>query len=328
MTRRSAWIVLFGMLMLVAVLAPVSAGTNSGATFTIDCEGFQGTGGSIILDRDNTGSNREAFVVSATDGAGNIIYQPEDDSFFVGGSISWSGSQMVEWTSAPRFNPITLRVVSLEGNGLDSQTILRVTGSCTGLPLYGFPAIISGDTSASVALNAPPPRPVNDDDDIAGLPGYLLVNTDNLSLRSGDGVIYTQVAVVDGGSRLIPLGRNEDFTWWLVQAGDIIGWGTAEFLVARGDLTDVPVIQAEGIVSPNTFFLFSSAPLLSLPDGDALALCTVPGNLEYVALGRSSDGLFYQVQAICDRVPVNGWLEVALGAYRSQTGAALPVVSP
>ncbi|MBA3868401.1 MAG: hypothetical protein ABI970_26015 [Chloroflexota bacterium] len=328
MLRRSTFILFVMALVLGAAVLPASAGSSVNATFSLGCDGFSGSG-QILLDRDNTGSSREAFQVVVTDGIGNIIYKPVVDSFFVGGTVSWTATNVVKWTSAPEDNPLTLRVVSLAGNNVGEQTIAVATGSCEGLPSFGaLPTVISSAASDSVDINAVPPRPTNADDVTSKLPGFLVVNTDNLSLRSGDGPDYTLVGIVDGGTKLIPLGRNLKFTWWFVQAGDIKGWAKAEFLVARGDLTNVTVVPAEGEITPATFFVYGKTPLLSAPAVGAVPLCTIPGNIEYLTTGRTKATDWYEIQATCDNAVVKGWIAASLGAFRGPAGTILPVTAP
>jgi len=328
MLRRSTFILFVMALVLGAAVMPASAGSTVNATFSLDCKGFSGSG-QILLDRDNTGSLRESFQVVVTDGVGNIIYKPVGDSFFVGGTVSWTAGNVVEWTATPEYNPLTLRVVSLAGNNFDEQTIAVATGSCEGLPSLGaLPLFLNGEVSPSVDINAVPPRPTNDEAVTKNLPGFLVVNTDNLSLRSGDGPEYTLVGIVDGGTKLIPLGRNLKFTWWLVQAGDIVGWAKAEFLIARGDLTDVKVVPSEGEITPATFFVYSKASLLSAPRAGAIPLCSIAGDTEYIAVGRNKATDWYEVQATCDNAVVKGWLAADLGAFRGPAGTNLPVTTP
>lgn len=326
--RRSLFILFVMALVLGAAVLPASAGSTVNASFSLDCKGFSGSG-QILLDRDNTGSMREEFQVVVTDGVGNIIYKPVVDSFFVGGTVSWTPGNVIEWTATPEYNPLTLRVVSLAGNNFDEQTIAVATGSCDGLKSFAaLPFVLNGETSASVEINAVPPRPTNEDATIKNLPGFLIVNTDNLSLRSGDGPEYTLVGIVDGGTKLIPLGRNLKFTWWLVQAGDIVGWAKAEFLVARGDLTSVKVVPSEGEITPATIYVYSKASLLSAPVSNAIPLCSIAGDTEYVAVGRNKATDWYEVQATCDNAVVKGWLAAELGAFRGPAGTNLPVTTP
>ena len=100
MLRRSTFILIVMALVLGAAVLPASAGSTSDATFSLGCTGFSGSG-QVLLDRDNTGSLREAFQVVVTDGVGNIIYKPVVDSFFVGGTVSWTATTVVKWTSSP-----------------------------------------------------------------------------------------------------------------------------------------------------------------------------------------------------------------------------------
>ncbi|MCB9450319.1 MAG: SH3 domain-containing protein [Anaerolineaceae bacterium] len=320
------------------------AGSDGGASFALDCAGFTGTGGSITLDRDNTGNQREAFVLSATDGVGNVIYEPIEDSFFVGGTVSWDGGDTVTWTATPQYNPLTLRVMSRAGNGFDEQLILLVSGSCDTLPSYnvmpsdaffvvgdtltiadGTVILPAGITSPPVELNSTPPRSQNADETIEALSGFALVNTDNLSLRSGDGPEYTLVGVVDGGDKLIVLGRNANFSWWYVQAGGLVGWASAEFLIMRGNFLGIPVVQSQGEITQPRFVLYSSHELLGTPSASSAPLCTIEGNLEYLVVGRTKSASWYEVQAMCDGVLVNGWLPDAQGALRNPAGVFIPV---
>jgi hypothetical protein len=323
--RRLSLFFILSVILIGVVIFPVSAGNESSAAFSLGCDGFSGSG-EITLDRDNTGLLREAFVVVATDGLGTIIYEPVVDSFFVGGTVAWQAGNVINWTKAPTFNPLTLRVVSQAGNNFSEQTVVVASGNCDGLPGYGvLPFATGGVISPSVDLNGTPPRPTNPDAVTESLLGFLVVNTDNLSLRSGDGPEFTKVAVVDGGTVLIPLGRNVNFTWWLVQAGDVVGWAKAEFLIARGDLTSVAVVESQGEIAPSTIFLFTDLSLLSAPRNGALPLCGIAGNIEYLAVGRDKNVDWYEIQATCDNAVVKGWIPAAQGGFRSQTGAALPV---
>jgi hypothetical protein len=333
------------LLALALAALPALAGVDQGATFALDCDGFTGTAGEIMLNRDNTGAGREAFILSATDGSGKTIYRPVTDQFFVGGTISWVDGGRIAWTSAPEFNPLTLRVVSREGNGLEESLIVLATGRCAGLPdLAALPdqffsvegddlvapsgaTAPAGTTSQSVPLNEAPPRPTNPDAVSDVLPGYLLVNTDNLSIRTGPAPSFTLVAIVDGGTELVPLGRTADFTWWYVQAGNVVGWATAEFLIARGDLRGVPVVPERGVVAQPTFITFSETVLYSEPSSESLPFCTLPAELEYRVIGRDARSNWYEIQATCDNAVVNGWVFNEQGAIRNPARSFIEVTS-
>lgn len=345
MLRRTHLLAALLLVILVLTVLPASAGSDNGTSFSMDCFGFTGSGGDVLLTRDNTGSERESFIVSVTDGIGNIIYEPVVDQFFVGGTVSWTGGDKYLFTATPHYNPLTLRVVSRAGNNLDEQLVTLATGSCEGLPSFGATpegvftltedtligangiVLPLGSSSPSVPLNAVPPRPDNDEEILAKLPGWLIVNTDNLSVRSGDGPEFSLVAIVDGGTKLIPLGRNLDFSWWYVQAGDKVGWVKAEFLIARGDLTDITVVPSNGEIAQVKFFLFSRTTVVASPSSNALELCSVPGDLDYLVVGRDAKINWYEIQATCDNAVIKGWVPAAQGAIRNQANEFIPVTA-
>lgn len=341
---RRAWMVFIVVLLMLSVL-PVHA-EDDGAAFALDCNGFTGTGGSLRLTRDNTRTSREAFVISATDGAGNVIYTPVEDTFFVGGTVSWVGIPQVRWTRTPQYNPLVLRVVSRAGNGFDERLMTLALGACDGLPEYqtttvselayyveddtlvrgpNLAALPAGYTSPPVPLNSAPPRPTNPPELVEGQRAVMIVNTDNLSVRSGDGPQYTLLAVVDGGTRLIPLGRNRDFTWWYVQAGDIVGWVRTEFLILRGDATGLPVVPSRGEITQPRMFVHIEQPLYAVPAPGALSLCSLSRNQEYLIVGRDRGTAWYQIQGVCDGVLANGWIPAEFGSVRNPAGVFIPV---
>lgn len=118
--------------------------TCSSANLQITCTGVQDLGSSCTADRDNTGAGQEQYQFIAIDGAGNVIHNFTDSVSvgFVGpiGSFSWN-------VTAPLFNPIRLRFISLAGNSLPEQVVLDIVGTCPGLPIG--------------PLGLPSPRPVN-----------------------------------------------------------------------------------------------------------------------------------------------------------------------
>lgn len=340
--------------VLLAVLLVVASAVTAGEgdpNFTLDCDGFNSAGGAIVLNRDNTGTRREVFVISAIDGAGNMIYNPNYDDFFVGTTVSIEAGAGGTWTHRPRYNPLTLQVISPAGNGLDAQLIADVTGSCEGLPTVGrienandmaavdtmaaavgedgiiiFPA--DGVTSDPVELNTPPPRPVNPLGLVQSQAGYAIVNTDNLSLRTGDGPRYEKVGVLDGGTELIVLGRNNDRSWWYVQVGGLRGWVSSEFLVMRGNLTDVPVVPVTGqFTLPNLYVGYSGNAVYELPLPGAAVACYIPGNLMYPILGRTSSTAWYEIEATCNGELSDVWIPAELGIVRNEGDVGIPVTS-
>lgn len=333
------------VLLLVAG-SGVSAGTGN-PSFVLSCQGFSSNGGQLALNRDNTGAQSEAFVISAIDGAGNTIYEPDYDVFFVGTTVTIEPGTSANWTRTPRYNPLVLQIVSPAGNGLGEEVIAEVVGNCEGLP--GFGAInwitaftkeavrrltgeafvlqpADGVTSAPLELNNIPPRPVNPEGLAESQPGYAIVNTDNLFIRTGDSARYEVIGIVDGGTRLVVLGRNDDRSWWYVQVGGMRGWVSSEFLVLRGDLTGVPEVPVTGRFTPPSLYVGYPGNLVyALPIAGTGTLCALPGATSFEIIGRTSNSAWYEIVFTCDDAELTGWLPAELGILRNPANVAIPV---
>jgi hypothetical protein len=317
------------LLALLLVVLPAQAASREGLVFRINCDGFVSRGGDIVLNRDNTGVGREQFVMTATDGNGNVVYAPTTESFRVGARITFTPGLFFGWTSAPTANPITVRIYSPAGNNLNEQTIYAVNGSCASLETvqleFDFLDVLDGRTSPSVPLNAVPPRPNNPGGVNQGRVGYLIVNTDNLNIRSGDGPEYTVVGIVDGGTELVVLGRNENRSWWYVQVEDVVGWVSAELTLIRGDLTTVPVVPVVGEIARPSLFLYTSQFLLTVPVEGALTVCEIPGNTAYYIIGQTANGTWFELEASCGGAAVTGWVLAEQGGLRNPAESFIPV---
>ena len=336
-------------IICVALLLGVSVAQAGDANlnYSLNCAGFRSSGGSLVLNRDNTGTLQEAFVISAIDGSGNTIYEPDFDRFFVGTTVDIEAGAGGQWTSVPRYNPLFLQVVSPAGNGLDQQIIAQVAGNCPGLPTFdpidvlaafGREAVrrltgesfvilpATGETDLPLPLNTAPPRPINPPGLPQELSGWAIVNTDNLTLRSGDGPHYEQIGVVDGGTELVVLGRNAKRSWYYVQVGGMRGWVTSEFLILRGDLVDTPIVPVTGaFAQPRLYVGFSGNPVYALPLAGAPVLCHIPGRLDYSIIGRTSNAAWYEIEVTCDTEETSAWIPAEFGAFRNPGGQHVPV---
>src|SRR5688572_53482 len=123
MSRSSLSLLVLLVFVLLVLVAPTQAAIRNDLVFRVGCEGFQSRGGDIILDRDNTGSNRERFWIYATDGAGNMIYGPHEEWAYIGSFINIPAGLYFSWSSAPAANPLTVHIVSPEGNGAREQHV-------------------------------------------------------------------------------------------------------------------------------------------------------------------------------------------------------------
>jgi uncharacterized protein YraI len=329
-----------GFLVLMA-FSSAHAALGIDITFTPACNGYTVRGGSITTNRDNTGRGVEALVTVARDGSGRIIY--ENQAFYpVNQRVTLAVSDYVNWANVPQYNPIIMQVVSAGGNGQPQQLVYAVTGNCIDLPTFGDGSITLEDIAFTLLLtaipvnaapaydaNAAPPRPVNPSGAAQAQPGYAIVSTDNLYMRSGDGVAYTPVAILDGGTELIVLGSNGELTadlWWYVQVGSLRGWVSSQFLYLRGDLTGVPVTPVTGTIIPPTLYVGASNPIYNTPSVSGRGLCLIPGDHFYTVTARDSVlANWYRIEATCDGQPLYGWIQIDRGLLRNSAGVEIPV---
>jgi uncharacterized protein YgiM (DUF1202 family) len=344
------------VLCLILIALPVTfiqAATGENVRWEVGCSAFVNRGGVLAFDRDNTGRGQEVIRIRAVDGAGKVIFS-EDLSGDVGTSLTIPVGQSFAWESAPEFNPLTVRVTSVLGNSQAVQLLAVFTGDCdslpdfivdeaeaeaaeptaTAVPVRTLPTP-SGVTAPSVDPNASAPRPTTDPDDLVGLPGYAIVNTDNLFVRSGPAVTYTPVAIVDGGTALIVLGRSEedlpdnsDDLWWYIEVGGIRGWVNSALLFLRGDLSGIPVADVQGeTIQPVVYVGFDSTALLSSPQSGAQAICTLDGDRFYTVIARDSvTENWYYVDAVCENgVARQGWLPLEGVIFRNEAKIIIPI---
>lgn len=309
---------LLGLVMILALMAlglsTVSAATRDGAVWRVGCEGFTSNGGGFNMTRDNTGAGREEFVISAVDGAGNTIFAPVTEDFFVGGSVFIDPGVTFNWTRSPQANPLTVSVVSPAGNGQPEQVVYTVSGTCSGLEQGSAP--VSGDRTSTV-------------DTTEGVrTGFLIVNVYRSNLRTGDGPEYTIVGQVSGGDRLTVLGVNQRRTWWFVSFNGLRGWINNELIINRGDLRPTPIIDGTGTILPARYFVYGDMPGYAEPSSSSPVVCIIDGNREYVLAVRTSNSSWYGLDAECvDGTPARVWIrnDEENGALRNLGNVPVPV---
>lgn len=324
--------------LAVMPMVIAAAGTRSGVDFKLNCTGFTSHGGQINFNRDNTGTGREAYRVTAIDGHGNTLYEMSN-SYPLGAGLTFDSSTFTAWTTAPAANPLILIISSVPGNDLAEQVLYRRTDDCsrlnvrddTAVEITGLLPIADADemgTAPSVPLNEPAPRPVtiNDLGDTLGLSGYGIVNTSRLFVRSGAGVEYAPVAVLNGGTEVVMLGRNDNDTWWYIEADQIRGWVNVEFLILRGDVSSAPTLPEAGELDPVRFVTFSPTVLYG-GTNTTNGLCLLPASQEFAVIGRDSEQRWFEVQASCDGVDVTGWVEAQQGAIRNSGARFISVTT-
>lgn len=194
--------------------------------------------------------------------------------------------------------------------------------------------VIDGTPGPSVPINVAPPRPVNPLSAVENQAGYLIVNTDNLSLRTGPGAQYTLVGVLDGGTRLIVLGSNgqignPDQLWWFVEVGSLRGWVKNEFVIVRGNLSRVPTVTHEGTLIRPTLYVGINNWIYTQPSYSSPAICEITGNLLYYVVAiESALANWFAIEATCGGRMVTGWIAANRGILRNPANIRLPIGLP
>ncbi|NDJ87384.1 MAG: hypothetical protein GYB66_16015 [Chloroflexi bacterium] len=142
---------------------------------------------------------------------------------------------------------------------------------------------------------------------------YLIVNVGALNIRTGPGVEYASIGVLNGGQSYNIEGISPDRIWFYIVGtsyGD--GWVRGRHTIFRGDIDAVPVINGPyGELSASTFYVNIRIPVYDAPRGVELGY--VPGGVEYAAVGRDFVGDWIQIQT-----PQYGaaWARFASGVFR------------
>lgn len=115
------------------------------------------------------------------------------------------------------------------------------------------------------------------------------VNAFRLNVRTGPGVEYSSLGTVEGGDEFVITGISPDRIWFRVQSTPFgTGWVRGRFIIFRGDIDAVPVIEGPyGELQPETFVTAVFIPVYDTINGSVLGLLA-PG--EYTVTGRSFDG--------------------------------------
>lgn len=166
--------------------------------------------------------------------------------------------------------------------------------------------------------------------DIAPL-GYLIINTPSLNVRTGPGAQYTSLGVIAGGDEVHVVGKNDgrEF-WWFVELDDgTRGWINNIHVLIRGDLSDVPVVEHDGVlIAPTLYVGYTGNPIFPTVPHNGVAVCTIMGNTDFPIVGRTRFNTWYQIAATClDGTAAIGWIQADLGIVRNPAGIQFPVTN-
>lgn len=153
--KKLAVIVVTGISFLLLLGTIVYASSYVPGHITLECDGWVGDGANVwIFDRFNIDNNTaaERFTQEVRDGAGTVLWENANATVPHG---LWGTGGPVTYTTLPQYNPLTMNLYSLEGNGLPQVLVGTETGNCAGLPTYVAPTPEPGVTPTATAMPCP-----------------------------------------------------------------------------------------------------------------------------------------------------------------------------
>jgi uncharacterized protein YgiM (DUF1202 family) len=131
---------------------------------------------------------------------------------------------------------------------------------------------------------------------------HVVINTGFLNIRSGPGGQYSVVTTVNGGTELAVIGVMDDTAWFLVRGSFGQGFVDSEFVIFRGVIDVVPVIQYSSITT-GTFaqpmvLVATSVTLFAAPGNNFGTIGTLAGPIQVPIVARSADGNWLQVNSV------------------------------
>lgn len=165
-----------------------------------------------------------------------------------------------------------------------------------------------------------------------------IVNAGALNIRTGPGAQYTSIGTLPGGAEVRVVGRSADWSWWLLETSFGTGWASDQYVVVRGDITNVPYVEPGGVVPPSESpggevapppaqtgpIAFIASGALNIRSGPSVAfspLGSVYGGTRLPIIGQSADGGWWLVQSDFG----NGWVSKGYVIPEGNT-ANVPVV--
>lgn len=128
--------------------------------------------------------------------------------------------------------------------------------------------LLAGAASGGVAAAAKPI--VDQNQQVQFTTPIMIVNTSFLNIRTGPGVRYSVLITVVGGTELPVFGVANDNVWYQVSTVVGVGWVNSEFVLPRGDFTNVPVVPAPPFSSfgTQTTAIENTPTIIVLPGAD------------------------------------------------------------
>jgi uncharacterized protein YraI len=140
-------------------------------------------------------------------------------------------------------------------------------------------------------------------DALAPLPNTPVgfVNTGRLNVRTGPGVGFPVLTIVDQWNNVYLLGRNADASWAFIRTmGNVEGWVNAFYVKADVSVWSLPVVGTIGTVAPASTAAVVGVGNLELRSGPgaSFGVIAILGQGQAVTLlGRTADSAWVKVNA-------------------------------
>jgi uncharacterized protein YgiM (DUF1202 family) len=144
---------------------------------------------------------------------------------------------------------------------------------------------------------------------LASSQSTAVVTTGALNVRSGPGLTFSRVTVIQQGHVVTLLGRNANASWAQVRtAAGVTGWVNASFIQPAVALTTLPVTDTTP-VAPTAMVITGALNVRSGPGVGYAILHVVRHGDTVTLLGRNGAGSWAQARLATGQV---GWLNAAL----------------
>ena len=130
--------------------------------------------------------------------------------------------------------------------------------------------------------------------------GTAVVNTSFLNVRGGPGSQFLVLGVVTGGTELPVTGVSADGDWWRVSTVFGEGFVFADFIVYRGNSTNVPIVRTSDVSAPTASSVVVLASALNVRSGPSInnpVLGVVPQSFVMTVIGQDTETGWYNVNS-------------------------------
>lgn len=142
-----------------------------------------------------------------------------------------------------------------------------------------------------------------------------IVNAGALNIRSGPGAQYTILGRADGGDQFVIVARDAQFLWIQVDTEFGIGWVNRNYVIIRGDVSDLPVADATTpitvydsstgtstattptLIGPVAFVATGALNIRSGPNISFPSIGSVTSTTRMPIIGQSPDGRWWKVES-------------------------------